>query len=81
MLTYRIRNMAAHLTEGHRKDHSNRRSMALLVYQRVRHLKYLKRLGLARYKNFLPRVGLEARAVEGEVVVPGMPKTRRGMGV
>lgn len=50
--------------------------MALLVYQRARLLKYLKRKSPARYEALLPRIGVEARAVEGEVVVPGKPRMK-----
>ncbi|PWN47385.1 hypothetical protein IE53DRAFT_390476 [Violaceomyces palustris] len=73
VLTYRIRNLASHL-ETARHDNSNRRAMAMLVQQRAKILKYLKRKDSKRYNAILPRIGIEARAVEGEVVVPGKPK-------
>lgn len=76
ILTYRIRNLAEHLGQA-RHDHSNRRSMAKLVHQRARVLRYLKSRDPIRYQAFLPRIGVEARAVEGEVIVPGMPKVKR----
>ena len=77
MLTYRIHNMADHLADNHRHDHSNRRALALLVYQRARMLKYLKRQSAQRYASLLARIGVEARAVEGELMLGGMPKQRR----
>lgn len=47
--------------------------MAILVHQRMRLLKYLRRKSPQRYAAILPRIGVEPRAVEGEVVVPGKP--------
>mgnify|MGYP002713855495 CR=1 FL=1 len=76
ILTYRIRNLAEHLGSA-RKDNSNRRSMTKLVHKRAKILRYLKSRDPIRYQAFLPRIGVEARAVEGEVVVPGMPKVKR----
>ncbi|WFD42120.1 hypothetical protein MPSI1_000758 [Malassezia psittaci] len=76
VLTYRIRNLSEHLVSA-RKDNSNRRAMTKLVHQRAKILRYLKSRDPLRYQAFLPRIGVEARAVEGEVVVPGMPKVKR----
>ena len=76
ILTYRIRNLAEHLL-GARHDNSNRRAMRKLVHQRARILRYLKSRDPIRYQSFLPRIGIEARAVEGEIVVPGKPKVKR----
>ncbi|SAM83905.1 related to MRPS28-mitochondrial ribosomal protein, small subunit [Ustilago bromivora] len=73
VLTYRIRNLHEHM-QANRHDNSNRRSMTLLTHQRVKILKYLKRKSPERYHHILPRIGIEARAVEGEIVVPGKPK-------
>lgn len=72
VLTYRIRNLHEHL-ETKRHDNANRRGMNALVQQRAKILKYLKRKSLARYNAILPRLGLEPRAVEGEITVPGKP--------
>lgn len=72
VLTYRIRNLHEHLAQG-RHDNSSRRGMAILVHQRMRLLKYLRRKSPQRYAAILPRIGVEPRAVEGEVVVPGKP--------
>ncbi|UZJ51142.1 hypothetical protein CBS101457_000462 [Exobasidium rhododendri] len=74
VLTYRIRNLQEHLQSDARHDNQNRRSMTLLVHQRAKLLKYLKRKSASRYKALLPRIGVEARAVEGEIVVPGKPR-------
>ncbi|WFD25230.1 hypothetical protein MNAN1_000197 [Malassezia nana] len=76
LLTYRIRNLAEHLL-GARHDNSNRRSMRRLVHQRAKILRYFKSRDPIRYQSFLPRIGVEARAVEGEIVVPGKPKVKR----
>ena len=76
VFTYRIRNLAEHLL-GARHDNSNRRAMRKLVHKRARILRYLKSIDPLRYQNFLPRIGVEARAVEGEIVVPGKPKVKR----
>lgn len=76
VFTYRIRNLAEHLG-GARHDNSNRRAMRHLVHKRARILNYLKSRDPLRYQAFLPRIGVEARAVEGEIVVPGKPKVRR----
>ncbi|PKI83106.1 hypothetical protein MVES_002913 [Malassezia vespertilionis] len=76
VLTYRIRNLAEHLRDA-RHDNSNRRSMTILIHQRARILRYLKLRDPIRYQNFLPRIGVEARAVEGELIVPGKPKVKR----
>ncbi|CDU24963.1 related to MRPS28-mitochondrial ribosomal protein, small subunit [Sporisorium scitamineum] len=76
VLTYRIRNLHEHL-QANRHDNSNRRSMSLLTHQRAKILKYLKRKSPQRYHGILPRIGIEARAVEGEIVVPGKPKIAR----
>lgn len=76
LLTYRIRNLYEHLG-SQRHDNSNRRSMRRLVHQRAKLLRYLKSKDPLRYQAFLPRIGVEARGVEGEVVVPGKPKVRR----
>lgn len=76
VLTYRIRNLHEHL-QTNRHDNSNRRSMSLLTHQRAKILKYLKAKSPQRYHAILPRIGIQARAVEGEIVVPGKPKIAR----
>ncbi|KAH7924490.1 S15/NS1 RNA-binding domain-containing protein [Leucogyrophana mollusca] len=68
LLTMQIRNLWSHLTKF-RKDVDNRRGLRRLVHQRAKILKYLKRLDRDRYEALLPRLGLEASSVEGELVV------------
>ena len=51
--------------------------MNILVHQRAKILKYLKRKSPQRYAAVLPRLGLDPRAVEGELVLPGKPKIAR----
>jgi len=50
--------------------------MNLLVFQRARVLKYLKKADSSRYMDCLRRIGVEARAVEGEISnrVGGKPR-------
>ncbi|EJC98828.1 uncharacterized protein FOMMEDRAFT_143178 [Fomitiporia mediterranea MF3/22] len=68
LLTMKIRNLWSHLMER-KKDVHSRRSLRLLVHQRAKMLKYIKHMDRDRYDTILQRVGLEAEAVEGEVVV------------
>ncbi|CAE6455189.1 unnamed protein product [Rhizoctonia solani] len=68
ILTAQIRNLAAHLKQNTHDIH-NRRSIRMLVHKRAKILKYLKRLNLSRYEAVLPRLGLEAAAIEGELIV------------
>ena len=51
--------------------------MRHMVHQRAKILRYLKSRDPIHYQKFLPRIGVEARGVEGEIVVPGKPKVRR----
>ncbi|KAF8753686.1 ARM repeat-containing protein [Rhizoctonia solani] len=66
ILTAQIRNLDAHLKQ-HTHDIHNRRSLRMMVHKRAKILRYLKRLDLERYEAVLPRLGLEAAAVEGEL--------------
>ncbi|WVF68176.1 hypothetical protein IAT40_002941 [Kwoniella sp. CBS 6097] len=67
LLTAKIHNLLSHTTSNP-KDTSNRRSLRLLVQQRARHLKYLKRTkGEDVYDALLADLGLEKGAVEGEL--------------
>lgn len=76
ILTYRLHLLYDHLAQpGFRKDEVTRRSMGLLVHKRAKLLKYLRREGgEERYATLLKRVGVNRRAVEGEIVVPPRPK-------
>ncbi|KAF8602397.1 S15/NS1 RNA-binding domain-containing protein [Ceratobasidium sp. AG-I] len=68
--TAEIRNLASHLkTNTH--DIHNRRSLRRLVHKRAKILRYLRKTDPARYQAILPRLGLEAKAVEGELLVYG----------
>jgi small subunit ribosomal protein S15 len=40
-----------------------------MVHQRAKVLKYLKNKSLTRYQTCLEALGLQARAVEGEIIV------------
>ncbi|KAH7338869.1 hypothetical protein B0J17DRAFT_614139 [Rhizoctonia solani] len=68
ILTAQIRSLAVHLRQ-HTHDIHNRRSLRMLVHKRAKILRYLKQLDLSRYEAVLPRLGLEAAAVEGELIV------------
>ncbi|PCH34409.1 mitochondrial ribosomal protein S15, partial [Wolfiporia cocos MD-104 SS10] len=68
LITYKIRNLWNHLIT-YKRDIGNRRSLRLLVHQRAKVLKYLKKVDKDRYERVLQRLGLEAESVEGELVV------------
>lgn len=67
-MTARIHGLMSHLSIQTRDVH-NRRALRSLVQQRVKVLKYLKQKDVGRYEDCLVRIGVEARAVEGEVVI------------
>ena len=52
-----------------KRDVMNRRSLRLLVHERAKMLKYLKRKDRVRYDRLLVRIGVEPEAVEGELLV------------
>ncbi|QRV80351.1 ribosomal protein S15 [Ceratobasidium sp. AG-Ba] len=68
ILTAQIRGLHSHLQQ-HTHDIHNRRSLRILVHKRAKILRYLKRTAPDRYIAVLPRLGLEAKAVEGELIV------------
>ncbi|KAG8897361.1 hypothetical protein FRB99_008210 [Tulasnella sp. 403] len=68
LITAKIRSLWDHL-KRHGRDVHNRRALTLLVHQRAKILKYLKRKDIVRYELLLPQLGLEKSAVEGEIVV------------
>ncbi|KAF8079175.1 hypothetical protein FPV67DRAFT_1444348 [Lyophyllum atratum] len=68
LLTYKIRNLWTHLTTF-RRDLGNRRGLRMLVHQRAKILKYLKRVDQNRYEAILEQLALEPESVEGELVV------------
>ncbi|OZJ03960.1 hypothetical protein BZG36_03240 [Bifiguratus adelaidae] len=68
ILTIRIQNLYSHL-QIHRKDKHNYKQLRTMVHQRAKILKYLKSKSLERYYTCLRELGLEPRAVEGEIIV------------
>lgn len=57
MLTERINHLTEHL-RTHRKDHSSRRGLLMLVGRRRRFLDYMKRRDLEGYRALVERLGL-----------------------
>ena len=57
LLTERIKNITEHL-KVHKKDHTTRRGLLMLVGRRSTPLRYLNRKDPARYKNIISRLGL-----------------------
>ena len=57
LLTERIESLTKHF-ESHKKDHSSRRGLLMLVSKRRRHLDYLKKHFPDRYKDLIHRLGL-----------------------
>lgn len=74
IMTSRIHSLLSHLVSQPRDIH-NRRPLQSLIQQRAKVLKYLRSIDVQRYENILPRIGVEARSVEGEVIVT-KPKLR-----
>lgn len=60
--------MRSHLVP-HMQDHSNARRIKMLAHKRKRCFEYLKRKDLVRYNQCLMEVGVDKRAVEGELVI------------
>ena len=57
LLTKRIAQLTEHL-RTHKKDHSSRRGLLMMVSKRNRLLKYLTREDRARYQQVISRLGL-----------------------
>ncbi len=57
LLTKRIQELTQHLKE-HKKDHSSRRGLIMLVSKRRRLLDYVKRNDIERYRQLIQRLGL-----------------------
>ncbi|KAI8888943.1 hypothetical protein K501DRAFT_239699 [Backusella circina FSU 941] len=68
ILTVRIHNINSHLNQ-HRKDKHNYKQLRNMVHQRAKILKYLKSKDSTRYYTCLNELGLEPRAVEGEITL------------
>ena len=57
LLSQRIKDLTQHL-QTHRKDHSSRRGLIMMVNRRRRLLDYLNRRDSDRYKRLIQRLGL-----------------------
>ena len=57
LLTERIKELTRHL-QDHRKDHSSRRGLIMLVNRRRRHLDYLISRDSKRYRTLIESLGL-----------------------
>lgn len=57
ILTERIRNLTKHL-ETHKKDHSTRRGLLMMVSQRNTLLKYIRGKSAKRYQDLIKSLGL-----------------------
>jgi small subunit ribosomal protein S15 len=57
ILTERIKNITEHL-KAHKKDHTTRRGLLMLVGRRSTLLKYLLKQEPARYKDIVGKLGL-----------------------
>ncbi|CDH49662.1 s15 ns1 rna-binding domain-containing protein [Lichtheimia corymbifera JMRC:FSU:9682] len=68
ILTVRIHNLYSHLQQ-HRKDKHNYKQLRSMVHKRAKILKYLKSKDLERYNTCLNQLGLQPRAVEGEITL------------
>lgn len=67
-MTSRIHSLSSHLITSPRDIH-NRRPLRSLIQQRTKVLKYLQTLDVKRYEDCLNNIGVEPRAVQGEVIV------------
>ncbi|KAJ9110083.1 hypothetical protein QFC19_001754 [Naganishia cerealis] len=75
ILTHRIRMLADHIAANPRDVH-NRKNLRALVHQRAKILRYYKKRvarktgeGLGVYEELLDKIGVDGRAVEGEITV------------
>ena len=68
LLTTKIRGLNEHILANPRDVH-NKRSLRMLVQKRAKVLKYLKRKKPGEYEKTLADIGLEKRAVEGELFI------------
>lgn len=57
ILTVRLNYLMKH-AEKHKHDYSSKRLIVELLHDRKKHLKYLRRLSLARYFELLDKLGL-----------------------
>ncbi|BGO88788.1 hypothetical protein NBRC10512_006928 [Rhodotorula toruloides] len=68
ILTLRIRSIFEHLKASPR-DVENRQALRQLVHKRGKILKYLRNVSVTRYEDVLLKIGVEPRAVEGEIIM------------
>ena len=57
LLTEHIKNLTEHL-KSHKKDFTSRRGLLMMVGQRSKLLRYLRRKDPARYQELIQRLGL-----------------------
>ncbi len=57
LLTHRINDLTEHL-KVHKHDEHSRRGLLKLVGQRRRHLAYLQKVSMERYRELIQRLGL-----------------------
>lgn len=57
LLSDRINHLVEHL-KAHKHDHHSRRGLLMLVGQRRRHLNYLSKKDVGRYRALIARLGL-----------------------
>ncbi|HSQ40167.1 MAG TPA: 30S ribosomal protein S15 [Anaerolineales bacterium] len=57
LLTHRINDLTEHL-QAHKHDQSSRRGLLKMVGQRRRHLAYLQKVDIERYRTLIQRLGL-----------------------
>ncbi len=57
LLSNRINHLTEHL-QAHKQDHHSRRGLLKMVGQRRRHLDYLKKNDLERYRQVIDQLGI-----------------------
>ncbi len=57
LFTYRIQHLTEHLKK-HKHDYSTERALIKLVGKRRRHLDYLKKVDIERYRKIIKELGL-----------------------
>lgn len=57
LLTERIKHLSDHL-KGHKKDHTSRRGLLMMVGKRAVLLKYLNKRNEVGYKNLIKKLGI-----------------------
>lgn len=59
LFTYRIKELSNHL-QTNKKDHSCRRTLLSLVGKRRRHLKYLMKKDITKYRALIEKLGIRS---------------------